>query len=122
MKITGAETSLEQEVQSMINDLSDEDPETWLGDLMQHGCQSGMVKGLVYYTDTTAFYQRHQSEIDAMLKELCDDCGCTPSELFGDKWDDEDFFAREELNQNLLAWFGFEETARRLAQSNGIEA
>jgi len=41
--------------------------------------------------------------------------------LFGDKWDKSDPFADDTNNQNLLAWFGFEETARRLADKNGIE-
>jgi len=30
-------------------------------------------------------------------------------------------FAEESNNQNLLAWFGFEETARTLAYENKIE-
>ena len=45
----------------------------------------------------------------------------SPSELFGGKWDGEDIFAEETTNQNLLAWFGFEETARNLAGRNDIE-
>ena len=38
----------------------------------------------------------------------------SPKDLFGDKWDDGDPFARDVLNQNLLAWFGFEETMRNI--------
>ena len=37
-----------------------------------------------------------------------------PSELFGDKWDKEDPLAQTTCNQNLLAWFGFEETLRNI--------
>ena len=37
-----------------------------------------------------------------------------PSELFGDKWDKEDPLAQDDYNQNLLAWFGFEETLRNI--------
>ena len=36
------------------------------------------------------------------------------SELFGNKWDKEDPLGRDDYNQNLLAWFGFEETLRKL--------
>jgi hypothetical protein len=32
---------------------------------------------------------------------------------FGDKYDEEDVLGRDAYNMNLLAWFGFEETARR---------
>ena len=46
-----------------------------------------------------------------------DECGIyAPSELFGDKWDNEDPLAIDYYNQNLLAWFGFEETMRNLAK------
>ncbi len=37
-----------------------------------------------------------------------------PSDLFGEKWDKEDPLAQECHNQNLLAWFGFEETLRNI--------
>ena len=35
-------------------------------------------------------------------------------DLFGKKWDEEDPLAIEDYNQNLLAWFGFEETLRNI--------
>ena len=90
-------------------------------DLFYGGCASGMVGHLIYCKDTLAFYRKHRAEIDAMLKEFCDDCGTDPAGLFGDKWDKEDFFARDTNNQNLLAWFGFEEAARNLANRAGLE-
>ena len=37
-----------------------------------------------------------------------------PMNIFGDKWDKEDPLAAEDFNQNLLAWFGFEETLRKI--------
>ena len=92
-----------------------------LADLLSHGCQSGMINELIYYSDTVEFYQKHKKEITPLLRDICSDSGCTPAELFADKWNDDDFFADEQQNQNLLAWFGFEETARILADRNGIE-
>lgn len=52
-----------------------------------------------------------------MLKEILSDCGCTPDSLFGDKWDQEDMFAESEQNQNLLAWFGYEEVCNSILNS-----
>lgn len=95
--------------------------ESVIKDLFYGGCQSGMIGELIYYHDTVEFYKRHAKEIDAMLRDLCNDCGCFPSQLFGDKWDNDDPLARDIYNQNLLAWFGFEETARRMAESAGME-
>lgn len=87
-------------------------------DLQSGGCASGMVGHLIWYTDTVRFYRAHSREIDSMLSELCDDCGETPARLFARSgWDDTDPLARDATNQNLLAWFGFEEVARRLVES-----
>lgn len=123
--IKGANTRLERSVQKTINGYA-EDYESgakgFLEDLMQGGCQSGMVSGLIYYNDTVKFYKTHKAEIKALLVETLQDTGYTdPIGLFGDKWDRDDPFAEDTQNQNLLAWFGFEETARRLADRNNIE-
>jgi len=81
-----------------------------------------MVGELVYYHDTVRFYKTYRKEIDAMLTDTMQDLGAnSPADVFGDKWDSEDPLARDTLNQNLLAWFGFEKTARKLADKNGIE-
>ena len=124
-KIKGAGTRLEKAVQKEINsnasDYNDGAVE-YLEDLMQGGCQSGMVSGLIYYNDTVKFYKAHKAEIKSMLVDMLAETGYTdPIGLFGDKWDKTDPFADDTNNQNLLAWFGFEETARRLADRNGIE-
>ena len=111
-------TPLEQAVYDWLT--SDDDAQGMYDDLQQGGCQSGVVGELIYYSDTVPFYLKHQKEIDALLYELCSDTGCAPWELFKDKWDDEDPLAREYLNQNLLAWFGFEETAFRLVDGENI--
>ncbi len=86
-------------------------------DVLNNGCQSGFVSHLVFYNQTTAYYEKHKEEIGELLYDIMDDCGIyVPSELFGDKWAKEDPLAFEQHNQNLLAWFGFEETMRNLAR------
>lgn len=83
-------------------------------DVLEHGCQSGIVSSLIYYDDTTNFYDNHKAEINALLYDL----GIyNPSDLFGDKWDREDPLALDVLNKNLLAWFAFEETLRQIASN-----
>jgi len=86
----------------------------FIDDLRKGGCQSGMISELIYYTDTVKFYKRYANDIDVLLSSACDDAGCTPSGLFGKAWDNCDPLARDTQNQNLLAWFAFEETAFRL--------
>ena len=94
-----------------------DDPKQIVIDLLDYGCQSGMVGHLVYFSQTAAYYEDHREEINKLLYDMMDECGIyDPSELFGDKWDKEDPLATNSLNQNLLAWFGFEETMRNLAR------
>jgi len=111
-------TKLEKVVYRMIRSnaesTSPDDLQSYADDVLQGGCQAGTVGQLIYYTDTVKFYKRHAKEIDRMLADVCDETGLPPAKLFGNKWDSEDPMARDYLNQNLLAWFGFEETTRRL--------
>ena len=78
------------------------------------GLVNGAVNRLIYYEDTTAFYQKYKTEINQLLYELLDGTGLSISELFGDNWDNADPLAIETQNQNLLAWFAYEEIASRL--------
>lgn len=84
-------------------------------DVLYYGCQSGTVGFLIYYSDTQRFYKQYKSEINRLLYEAFGGIGShDPKHLFGEKWDEEDPLAEDCYNQNLLAWFGFEETLRDL--------
>ena len=84
-------------------------------DVLHYGCQSGMVGFLIWHSDTVRFYKQYKSEIDEMLYELMYETGIySLPELFGDKWDKEDPLGNSDFNMNLLAWFGFEETLRKI--------
>lgn len=84
-------------------------------DVLHYGCQSGTVGFLIYYHDTIAFYKKYQDEINELLSNTMSNSGLYDlSELFGDKWDKDDPLIRDCSNQNLLAWFGFEETLRNI--------
>jgi hypothetical protein len=110
-------TELEKEVLELIvSNASDYDSfERFLNELLTYGCVTGYISELVYYADTTAFTKRHAGEINELLNTTLSMYGlCTPKELFGDKWDCEDNLALDTQNQNLLAWFAMEETAREI--------
>ena len=82
--------------------------------LQQYGCQSGMINSLIYYEDTVKFYEDFKEEINEMLSEMVDSTGLSLQELFGDKYDKDDPLNINDFNKNLFAWFGFEETSRKL--------
>ena len=74
---------------------------TFFADLLQHGCQSGMVSQLIYYSDTHAFYDKHYDEIEELRYEIEESLG-HPLQPQGDL-------------KNWYAWLAFEETARKIA-------
>ena len=127
--LSGSKTRLERNVQQWVNEQAesyDDGAKGVLTDLMRGGCSSGIVGHLIYYTDTLKFFQTHRREISALLSEIIQDSGMQPAELFPANrnsmgWDILDPLAQENQNRNLLAWFGFEETAQRLASRNDIE-
>ena len=118
------ETRLERHVKAWINEHAsnyDSGASGVLKDLFYGGCASGFVGELVYYADTVKFFAKYRRDISALLKEAIENCGEGPEGVFGDKWEKDDPLAQEDFNRNLLAWFGFEEAARRLADRQGLE-
>ncbi len=73
-------------------------------DLIHHGCQSGMINSLIYYTDTHRFFDTFYDEIEEMREAVEDETG-EPLTIRGDL-------------KNFLAWFAFEETAFRMARED----
>lgn len=77
-----------------------EEIETFFSDLLQHGCQSGMISSLIYYVDTHKFFDTHYDEIEELRYEY--------EEMLG-----EALKPNGDL-KNWYAWFAFEEIARKI--------
>ena len=86
--------------------------------IMFDGCKSGACRDLTYYAQTKRFYETYKHEINKLIYMSDYD---NLADLCGSDWDIYDPLALEEDNQNLLAWFGFEETMRNIAYKFGIE-
>lgn len=117
---TRTSNKLEKRVCSYIIDewSNYDDKKNIFTDVLHYGCQSGTVGFLIYYSDTVAFYNRYKEEINTLLYDLMGDIGSTSmSELFGNKWDKEDPLCIDSYNQNLMAWFGFEEALRNIGRN-----
>lgn len=121
LKVSRNATRLEKRVAKMINSKVENgySLESILKDLFYGGCASGMIGELIYTYDCVRFYKLYRKDIDSLVYNLCNDTGCSPNQFSG--WDKEDPFARGDNNQNILAWVGFEETARQLSHENGYE-
>lgn len=93
--------------QVAIDALEYENVENFFGDLLTYGCASGMITGLIYYSDTHKFYDTYYNEIEEIRCEYEDQCG-SPLSINGDL-------------KNWLAWFSYETTAYNLAYEIGLE-
>ena len=86
--------------------------------VMHDGCKSGACRDLIFYGQTKRFYEDYKHEINELIYKSNYD---NLADLFGSDWDIHDPLALEEDNQNLLAWFAFEETITNIAYKFGIE-
>ena len=105
------ENNLEKKVKSIIVcQTSDyENPEDFFKELFNHGCVSGMIGELIYYHDTHAFYIKYIEEIEELRDELEESQGEPVNP------------PKDQDRLNWLAWFGFEETTRKIYQKLGGE-
>ena len=80
----------------------------YIKNIAEHGCIGGTCRGLIYYVDTHAFYNKHAEEIDEILERVSEEMGELYNILENMK----------RLNQtdlrNFLAWFSYEVTAQEI--------
>ena len=116
-----ASDKLEQEVISYIVESFDSDDEikNFFEDLQSHGCISGMVGHLIYYKDTNDFFDKYEEEIENLITESMENMDIQTRPLFIESLNG----SAESISQekNLLAWFGFEETAYKLFNRLGLD-
>jgi len=84
------------------------DVTSFFTDILQHGCISGMVGSLIYYTDTHAYFDKHYEAIERVRDEVEENLG-EALNISGDL-------------KNCLAWFAFEETAYQLGLEMAVFA
>ena len=98
----------------VINDLlntglSTEELKDHIKDIVQCGCISGIVPSLVYYSDTTKFFNCYRQEILTMLED--------PDKniyFYDTYWIDHTKYSVPE--KNSLAWLVYENVVYRIAE------
>jgi len=109
--------ALEREVKSICESESenyDDGIRGFILDLRQGGCSSGLVGSLVYYSDTTEFYDKFENEIQELIDNYTQELGYNNRlEFISSLNGSENVYDNEQL-KNLLAWFAFEQTAFQL--------
>lgn len=76
----------------ILNHIDDyENPITFLEEVIQYGCASGMIGELIYFNETKCFFIKHMEEIFEIYNEVKDNLST-------------DF----EVDSNSLSWLAFE--------------
>lgn len=92
-------------IKEALDSWYEDDYKSFFNDLLSHGCQSGMIWALIYYSDTHKFYDKHYNEIEDIRSELQD-------EWILSSIPDSDL-------KNYFAWLSFEHRAYEI--SNELE-
>ena len=98
-------TIYEEVIDDVIDNLEEETKEDLhnrLDEISSHGCASGTVGSMIYYSDTVAFFERHKYVINDIIAEFIRDTGLSMNEFFKN-FDNDDPLCLESTNQNLLA-------------------
>ena len=109
-KVNQFNTKLEKRV---INDLlntglSTEELKDHIKDIVQCGCISGIVPSLIYYSDTTKFFNCYRQEILTMLTDPDKNIYSEYTYLL-----DQKKYSVSEKND--LSWFAYDNTVIRIA-------
>lgn len=87
-------SNLVKKVISTILQEEKENQKNYMENVINYGCISGAVSSLIYYADTTKFYNQHEREIWDLAKEYEYDYMNTSDDL--------------DIVKNNASWFAFE--------------
>jgi hypothetical protein len=106
--------NLKNEVMEILEDTSiDSSLEIVINEVLEHGCVSGIVGSLMYYYQTEDFFNRHKDAINNLAHELSEEIYGNPFEIYHN--------LNGGCSKNNMAWFGFEEVVRIIAEEMEIE-
>ena len=98
---------LECEVIDIILNHEDESLESFISNVLNYGCVSGIVGELIYYYQTEEFFNTFKDEINDLAHSLSEDIYGNSFELYHN--------LNGGCSKNNLSWFAFEEITRMLA-------
>ena len=92
--------------------LLDTQERSTIEDAVQHGCQGGTISELIYYSDTSAFYDKYQDEIWRRLNDMAQDMDCESILQLISTFNGVSNVGSPLQLKNLLAWWAAEEVCR----------
>ena len=104
--------AVEFEQDSILDWLLETQERSTIKDVVQHGCSGGTISELIYYADTSAFYEKYKEEIWRRLSDMADDLGCDSILHLIVTFNGAKEVGSELQLRNLLAWWAAEEVCR----------
>ena len=97
---------------SILDWLLETQDKSTIKDVVQHGCAGGVISELIYYADTSAFYDKYKDEIWRRLGDMADDLGEDSILLLIATFNGAKDVGSPLQLKNLLAWWAAEEVCR----------
>ena len=97
---------------SILDWLLETQDKSTIEDVTRHGCSGGTIGELIYYADTSAFYEKYKEEIWRRLSDMADDLGCDSILHLIVTFNGAKEVGSELQLRNLLAWWAAEEVCR----------
>ena len=83
-----------------------------ISDVTWHGCSGGTISELIYYADTSAFYDKYKEEIFERLNNMAQDMDCESILHLISTFNGVSGVGSPLQLKNLLAWWAAEEVCR----------
>lgn len=113
-------TGVKEDVINYLLEMSQdaEDADGLLDNIVNHGCESGMVNHLIYYKDTKAYYEEHEEEIKNFVADIYgieeleswdgiqDLSEMFPVDSADDRHEDAEADIREIASSNMIEYYG----------------
>ena len=97
---------------SILDWLLETQHKSTIEDVTRHGCSGGTISELIYYADTSAFYEKYKEEIWRRLSDMADDLGCDSILHLIVTFNGAKEVGSELQLRNLLAWWAAEDVCR----------
>ena len=97
---------------SILDWILDTQERSTIEDVTRHGCSGGTISELIYYADTSAFYEKYKEEIWQRLSDMADDLGCDSILHLIVTFNGSKEVGSHLQLKNLLAWWAAEEVCR----------
>ena len=102
---------------SILDWILDTQERSTIEDVTRHGCSGGTISELIYYADTSAFYEKYKEEIWRRLSDMADDLGCDSILHLIATFNGAKEVGSPLQLKNLLAWWAAEDVCREICMN-----